>query len=145
ALFLPGLELHSHQYEPVQASVRDRQDVVVTSGTGSGKTECFLLPLAAALVEESVRWGACPPAPATLDWWNHAAPPGARGLYHPRVPQRGHEDPVARPAAMRALVMYPLNALAEDQLVRLRVGLDGARGRSWLDRTRARHASFFCP
>jgi DEAD/DEAH box helicase domain-containing protein len=142
-LFPAGLELYSHQFDAIDASVRARQDVIVTSGTGSGKTECFLLPIAAALIEESARWGACPPAPATLDWWNHPAPPGTPGRYHPRVAQRAHENPAARPAAMRALVMYPLNALAEDQLVRLRVGLDGAPARAWLDSNRGGNRLFF--
>ena len=49
----------------------------------------------------------------------------------------------ARPAALRALVMYPLNALAEDQLVRLRVGLDGAAARAWLDANRGGNRFFF--
>src|ERR1700722_1177434 len=142
-LFAPGLELYAHKFESVDASVRARQDIVVTSGTGSGKTECFLLPIAATLIEESVRWGANPPAPATLDWWNHAAPPGSRGRHHPRVAQRGHENSAARPAALRALVMYPLNALAEDQLVRMRLGLDGAAARAWLDVNRGGNRFFF--
>jgi DEAD/DEAH box helicase domain-containing protein len=44
---------------------------------------------------------------------------------------------------MRALIMYPLNALAEDQLVRLRVGLDGADARTWLDTHRGRNRFYF--
>ena len=77
-LFSPALDLHLHQYQSLEAVVRDQTDIVVTSGTGSGKTECFLLPLAAALIKESVRWQACPPPLPTLDWWNHPAPPGTR-------------------------------------------------------------------
>jgi DEAD/DEAH box helicase domain-containing protein len=142
-LFPVARELHSHQFAAFQAAVADRQDVVVTSGTGSGKTECFLLPIAAALVEESERWAACPPPPPAWDWWNHNAPPGTGRRYHPRVAQRGHEDPVLRPSALRALVMYPLNALAEDQLIRLRIGLDGADARAWLDAHRGRNRFFF--
>src|SRR5207237_7173029 len=57
--------------------------------------------------------------------------------------QRAHENPAHRPAAMRALIMYPLNALAEDQLVRLRVGLDGADARIWLDTHRCRNRFYF--
>ena len=140
-LFEPGRLLYQHQFDAIAASMRDRRDVVVTSGTGSGKTECFLLPLAAALVAESARWGALAPVPAEHDWWNHDGPSGRR--YHPRVPQRGHENPVTRPAAMRALVMYPLNALAEDQLVRLRLGFDGGGARSWLDAHRLGNRLYF--
>jgi DEAD/DEAH box helicase domain-containing protein len=34
--------------------------------------------------------------------------------------------------AVRALVLYPLNALAEDQIARLRQALDGDNVRAWL-------------
>ena len=142
-LFPVGRELHSHQFAAFEAAVANRQDVVVTSGTGSGKTECFLLPLAAALVEESVRWGVCPPPPPAWHWWHHDAPPGTGRRYHPRVAQRGHENPAVRPPALRALVMYPLNALAEDQLIRLRVGLDGVDARGWLDAHRGGNRFYF--
>lgn len=142
-LFPIGRELHSHQFAAFQAAVAERHDVVVTSGTGSGKTECFLLPIAAALVEESARWGACPAPPPSWDWWNRSAPPGTGRRHHPRVAQRGHEDPTMRPPALRALVMYPLNALAEDQLIRLRIGLDSPNARIWLDDHRGGNRFFF--
>nr|WP_281722996.1 DEAD/DEAH box helicase [Nitrosomonas nitrosa] len=142
-LFRAGLSLHSHQYESVAAAVRRREDIVVTSGTGSGKTECFLLPLAASLIEESARWGACPPKPANWKWWNAPAVPGTGRRHHPRVAQRGHEDGASRPAALRALILYPLNALAEDQLVRLRIGLDSPAARTWLDAHRGGHRIYF--
>jgi DEAD/DEAH box helicase domain-containing protein len=142
-LFPSDRELYSHQFDAFQAAVASGEDVIVTSGTGSGKTECFLLPIAAALVSESARWGAAPPPPPAWDWWNHAAPPGTGRRYHPRVAQRGHQDSAARPAALRALIMYPLNALAEDQLVRLRIGLDGAGARHWLDTRRGGNRFYF--
>ena len=142
-LFPSDRELYSHQSDSFRAAVANHEDVIITSGTGSGKTECFLLPLAAALIEELVRWGAASLPPPAWDWWNHTAAPGTGRQYHPRVPQRGHEDPVARPPALRALVMYPLNALAEDQLVRLRIGLDGAGARTWLDAHRGGNRFYF--
>lgn len=141
-LFPAARNLYLHQYQSVGAVARDRADIVVTSGTGSGKTECFLLPLATALIQESRRWAACPRAPATHDWWNHPAPPGTPGRYHRRVPQRGHEG-ASRPAAMRALIMYPLNALVEDQLARLRDGFDSPGARAWLDANRGGHRFYF--
>ena len=141
-LFPAARNLHLHQYQSVEAVARDRADIVVTSGTGSGKTECFLLPLATALIQESRRWTACPPPLATHDWWNHPAPPGSAGRYHRRIPQRAHEG-ASRPAAMRALIMYPLNALVEDQLARLRDGFDSAGARAWLDANRGGHRFYF--
>lgn len=104
--------------------------VVVTTGTGSGKTECFLLPVLARLVEESRRW----PLPAARNaygrWWDRG--PTA----YPRLQE--HRDP-----AVRALIVYPLNALVEDQLVRLRRALDVQEVREWLLRHRGGNRFYF--
>ena len=50
-----------------------------------------------------------------------------------RVPQWGH---IRRPSAVRGLILYPLNALVEDQLRRLRQTLDDDGLHSWLDHRR---------
>ena len=39
--------LHQHQRDVFEAVVVNQRDAVVTTGTGSGKTECFLLPVVA--------------------------------------------------------------------------------------------------
>ena len=49
-LFPAGRELFQHQLDAWSASRRG-EAVVVTTGTGSGKTECYLLPVFAHLVE----------------------------------------------------------------------------------------------
>jgi DEAD/DEAH box helicase domain-containing protein len=114
---------YTHQRDVLLETTVNGNDVVVTTGTGSGKTECFLLPIIASLVRESAAWGS-PPAPtAGWDWWNHGPE---------RLPQRAHEAGTERPAALRALIIYPLNALVEDQLGRLRRALDGDQARQWL-------------
>jgi hypothetical protein len=81
---------------------------VVTTGTGSGKTQCFLLPLLADLARESAspQWQPCPPPPdpAARKWWNQGN--------NRAVGQWAH---CARPHALRAIVLYPLNALVEDR------------------------------
>ncbi len=108
-LFPAGRKLYKHQSEALDVVVNQRKNMVVTTGTGSGKTECFLLPLFQALVTESQRWL------------------NAR-----------------RSRALRSLVLYPLNALAEDQMVRLRTALDSPNGpldsdqgaRSWFAENR---------
>lgn len=101
--------LREHQAEALEHSLArsaDRPHVVVTSGTGSGKTEAFLLPILARLVEESRTW----PASAPVNrWWAEEKPKEAGA----RVAEQ-------RPAALRSLILYPTNALVEDQLVRLR-------------------------
>ena len=61
----------------------------------------------------------------------------------PRIPQRSHEDPAVRPAAMRAIILYPLNALVEDQLGRMRTALDSDNARNWLQTRRAGNRFYF--
>ena len=118
-LFPASRRPYTHQCDVFQEAVLNGNDVVVTTGTGSGKTECFLLPVISALVRESSHWGAPRALPPQWDWWNYG---------NQRVSQRAHEDRRARRPAMRALILYPLNALVEDQLARLRTALDGRRG-----------------
>ncbi len=79
---LPGdRPLYLHQERSIRRAVAGR-NVVVATGTGSGKTESFLVPI--------------------LD---HLARERAAGTLGPGV---------------RALLLYPMNALANDQLARLR-------------------------
>jgi DEAD/DEAH box helicase domain-containing protein len=118
--------LYEHQWKALSEVVRNRKDIVVTTGTGSGKTECFLLPILAALASESTRWGAVQPG-EDRHWWRSPKPA--------RVSQWGHAIGT-RPHAVRALILYPLNALVEDQLRRLRETVDSAAAHQWLDQER---------
>ncbi|MBR2790139.1 MAG: DEAD/DEAH box helicase [Eggerthellaceae bacterium] len=78
--------LYVHQVRAIKKAVQGRNYVVV-SGTGSGKTECFLLPILNDILTEFETTG----------------------------PQPG----------VRAMMLYPMNALANDQLKRLRTLLQG--------------------
>ena len=136
------LELYAHQVEMLEASTLRREDAVILTGTGSGKTEAFYLPVLAALLRESAGWPGLRATPRN-DWWDMGPPPGSeRRKYHPRISQRTHEDGGRLPA-MRALVLYPLNALAEDQMARLRLALDGDPVRSWLAANRPGNRFWF--
>ena len=139
-LFPVGRELYVHQREVFEQSVVHGRDVIVTTGTGSGKTEAFLLPILATLIRDSHQW----PAPAQRspqwDWWNHWTMQGQRRRWSARIPQRAHET---RTPAVRALILYPLNALVEDQLARLRNGLDGTSARAWLNIGRSGNKFYF--
>lgn len=119
-LFSPKRQLYQHQLAAWRDS-RAGKAVVVTTGTGSGKTECYLLPLFAHLTEEAMRWSAPNPPDPQRYWWNFISD---------RIPQRHFET---RPAAVRALLLYPLNALIEDQLGRIRKACDSPAARSWLN------------
>ena len=74
--------LYQHQVEAVER-IANGHNTIVATGTGSGKTECFLYPILLALLEEHRRGGL-----------------------------------KARPG-VRALILYPMNALAHDQRQRL--------------------------
>ena len=121
----PSNQLYKHQVDALTQAIRG-EDIAVTTGTGSGKTECFMLPLMAELARQSQDWPACPPRPfEQRTWW--------RGSNRPRVGQWEH---CGRDHALRAVILYPLNALVEDQLSRLRKTLDTAKVHTWLDRER---------
>ncbi|MEA4884825.1 MAG: DEAD/DEAH box helicase [Clostridia bacterium] len=74
--------LYKHQEEAIRKMISGQRNVVVATGTGSGKTECFMIPVCNYLMRE------------------HEA-----GRLTPGV---------------RALLLYPMNALANDQVKRLR-------------------------
>ena len=105
------VKLRLHQAQAMLASLssgnQEIRNPVVTSGTGSGKTESFWLPLLTRLRSESVDWEPQEPMRA---WWQWDQSDEWQSM-------RGAET---RPAAMRGLVLYPTNALVEDQMTRLR-------------------------
>lgn len=91
-----------HQAESLQECMRrDGHDVVICSGTGSGKTEAFLFGVLGRIVREACE------SPQT---W---------------------QDGSRRRHALRGIILYPMNALVEDQMRRLRRALDGEDARSW--------------
>jgi len=142
-LFDPELQLYDHQLESWALS-RDGEAVIVTTGTGSGKTECYLVPVFDSLVEESARWS--PPEGAAPDrpWWRREGH-RRRGVvreWTPSEAQRSHEGP-GRPAAVRGLFLFPLNALVEDQLVRIRKACDTAPAQQWFSAERPGHHFWF--
>ena len=53
------------------------------------------------------------------------------------------QDETGRRAAVRALVLYPMNALVEDQMVRLRRALDSSDQIAWLNSNLDRHRFYF--
>jgi len=139
-LFPSQQRLYIHQKVSLEESVVQGRDIIITTGTGSGKTECFLLPIAASLILESTNWTRPRDRDNQWDWWRRYTTRGQRRRWAPRISQRNHET---RASAMRALVLYPLNALVEDQLARLRDGFDNPLVRSWLDDNRSGNRFYF--
>jgi superfamily II DNA/RNA helicase len=73
---------HAHQSKAISRAGADARNLIVATGTGSGKTESFLIPIVDSLMKES-----------------------DEGTLSPGI---------------RAVIVYPMNALAGDQLDRLR-------------------------
>jgi DEAD/DEAH box helicase domain-containing protein len=113
-----GFKLREHQATALRVALsenEDKRNVVVTSGTGSGKTEAFLLPIFARLLAEAAAWDSDMPLHR---WWE------------PREQAndwRAARSGATRPTAVRALILYPTNALVEDQISRLRKAITRAR------------------
>lgn len=84
-LFNPPYEHQAQALELTTLPESAGSGIVVTTGTGSGKTESFLLPVLARLADEALN-------------------------------RKAHFET----RAMRALLLYPMNALVNDQLGRLR-------------------------
>lgn len=108
-----GVGLRSHQSNALDTHLsRDgRHNFVVTSGTGSGKTESFLLPLLTRLVAEATTEPGIPPV---NQWWS----PGAAAARWTPTRIRANRTP-----ALRSVILYPTNALVEDQMARLRAAI----------------------
>lgn len=79
---------YAHQLAAWRAAIDEQKSVLVTAGTGAGKTECFLIPV-------------------LQDCLMHQRPGGG----------------------VRAILLYPLNALIESQRERLRAWAEGLGGR----------------
>ena len=139
--------LHSHQAEMLKQALLGN-NCIITSGTGSGKTESFLLPLFAQLSKELTNWQTPnPKSPSVNTWWKENDGLTPRQIVNTSnftlsdaVRQRQHET---RKAGVRALILYPMNALVEDQMSRLRKALDSDDTRNWLSENTNGNAIYF--
>ena len=135
-LFQGNWQLWQHQWQSLEAVITKGRDIVVTTGTGSGKTECFLLPLLAELARDLNTWPDCPGAPPNRKWWEGDKTTWESQWKHTGRSQKGEH-------AIRGLILYPLNALVEDQLRRLRSTLDSRDVHHWLDTKRGGNRILF--
>lgn len=112
----PDIRLRRHQAQALKYGIagdpEGRSNVVVTSGTGSGKTESFLLPVLARLLDERLKRDCT----AVINpWWKKQLGTSDKEWRHLRQGTGSKVQP-----GLRALVLYPTNALVEDQIARLR-------------------------
>lgn len=80
-----NFKLYDHQSRALELATKSERNIIVATGTGSGKTEAFLLPIVDSLLKE--------------------------------------RDSTGLGDGIRAIVVYPMNALATDQLERMRESL----------------------
>jgi hypothetical protein len=147
---------YRHQIEMLSRGVRAGTPGIVTSGTGSGKTESFLLPVIASILDEGVRrWERPRQRFLQRRWWHD--PTGRAYEKYTSIPaaQRPlktnptgdpfvlHRVGETRPPAVRCLILYPMNALVEDQLARVRAALDSDAAASVLGRNLKGNRIFF--
>lgn len=78
---------YAHQAQALEEVLGNKKNLMIMTGTGSGKTESFLLPILGKLAIEA----------------------------------RDRPTAFANHNALRAIVLYPMNALVNDQLGRLRL------------------------
>lgn len=112
-----SIALRAHQSTAVAThfSASSRHNPVITSGTGSGKTESFLIPLLTRIAAEKRSSRDLPPI---HQWWD---------LKRQADDWRPTRTVAEHPAAVRAVILYPTNALVEDQVARLRRAVRGLR------------------
>ncbi len=112
-VFGKNFKLRKHQAESLKHSLaknnEKKKNVVVTSGTGSGKTETFLLPILARLLENIQ---GKPDDWKINKWWEQD--------WSEKRDWEGVRENDPSPAAVKTLILYPTNALVEDQVGRLR-------------------------
>lgn len=123
--------MYKHQEDMLRRGIQSGTPGIITSGTGSGKTESFLLPIFAQLAKEGVSSWHNLPRPTynqqNNPWWDRD---NEQNGY---VPYRDGECE-GRQAGIRVLILYPMNALVEDQMARLRKALDSDEARDTMDR-----------
>ncbi|MDB5203577.1 MAG: box helicase [Ferruginibacter sp.] len=137
-LFPSNVRMHLHQAKMLKEAL-EGNNCIITSGTGSGKTESFLLPLFAQLSKELSHWKRTDQKSLAVDsWWKDGTGLTPKNVVDspnqslsPAASQRNHD---VRKAGVRALILYPMNALVEDQMSRLRKALDSDDARNWFDK-----------
>lgn len=129
--------LYEHQVEMLKNYAAGK-NCIITTGTGSGKTEAFLLPLFAYLSKNLSSWKTSKETKENFSWYSvpsgktpvimrRGKATGGKNIYSPRY-QRNKSQ---RDSALKAIILYPMNALVDDQMTRLRKALDSDKAEAF--------------
>lgn len=99
---------YKHQAEAIETTLCGKRNLMIMTGTGSGKTEAFLLPILGKLAIEA----------------------------------KTQSEAFRAHTAVRAMVLYPMNALVNDQLGRLRLLFGDSRVVAMFEEWAGRPARF---
>lgn len=145
-LFKGDFPLYMHQYKMLRRAASG-ENCVITSGTGSGKTESFLMPLLAYLLKDLSKYISRPtsvnskgPFTKGIGVKSGIELEDSKAKLSPTALQRNDET---RPNAIKAIIVYPMNALVEDQMTRLRQSLDSDEVREYCSQNLNGHRIFF--
>ena len=120
--------LYQHQIDMIKNYALGK-NCIITTGTGSGKTESFLLPLFAYLTKQISTWKQRPEEHLDFNWFNNPTNHTKGGIAN--YTAKAQRENSTRKASIKAIILYPMNALVDDQMTRLRKALDSVKAEAF--------------
>jgi Lhr-like helicase len=132
--------LYQHQIEMIKNYAKGN-NCIITTGTGSGKTESFLLPLFAYLTKQLSKWKQTQENQLEFNWFNVPTRHTPGGI--PHYTAKAQREQSNRKASIKAIILYPMNALVDDQMTRLRKAIDSEKAEEFYAEYCSNHRIFF--
>jgi len=133
--------LYQHQIDMIKNYAAGK-NCIITTGTGSGKTESFLLPLFAFLAKQISKWKQIPEGNLEYNWFNTPIP-NPRGGLTAHYKAKAQRQNSTREPSIKAIILYPMNALVDDQMTRLRKALDSEKAEEFYTDFCENHRVYF--
>ena len=132
--------LYQHQIDMIKNYALGK-NCIITTGTGSGKTESFLLPLFAFLAKQISNWKNNPENTLEFNWFN--IPTRRTRGEKAHYTAKAQREKSTRKASIKAIILYPMNALVDDQMTRLRKALDSEKAERFYTQYCENHRVYF--